>query len=1534
MATVTGTNGSDSLIGTASSDTILSGNGNDYVSAGDGSDYVDAGNGDDIVEGGDGSDTLLGANGKDRVFGGRGNDSLSGGNGTDAVYGGSGDDVIGSADGASTLYTGDNGGDTLYGDGYDSYADYLRGRGHESAQPGNDRIQGGNGDDLIFGDNGDGAVVGGDDIIAGGNGKDTIYGEGGNDTIAGGGGGDMLSGGSGRDTFVYHAVSDSTAAGMDVIAGFERGTDRLDLRPVLGDTGFQWGGLTPTAHGAWYQQAGGNTYVYVDVDGNPATAEMVIRLDGLHDLTKSDFAGYDNHAPAAAADTNAIGEDNHPNPVTGNVLANDSDVDPGNVLAVASPGTYVGQYGTLQINADGSYSYTLDNGNPLVQSLRPGDHVEESFGYSVTDGQALAASTLSIRINGANDVATISASTSEDTAVTEAGGVANATAGDGLASGTLTVSDVDSGEAHFAAVAPESLVGQYGTFTFDSSTGAWTYTPDNGKADSLTAGQQVSDSLLVSSADQTAQQTITVNITGTNDAATITASASEDTVVTEAGGVANATAGDASASGTLTVSDVDSGEAHFAAVAPESLVGQYGTFTFDSSSGAWTYTLANGKADSLTAGQQVSDSLLVSSADQTAQQTITVHITGTNDAATITASTSEDTVVTEAGGVANATAGDASASGTLTVSDVDSGEAHFAAVAPESLVGQYGTFTFDSSSGAWTYTLDNGKADSLTAGQQVSDSLLVSSADQTAQQTITVHITGTNDAATITASTSEDTVVTEAGGVANATAGDASASGTLTVSDVDSGEAHFAAVGPESLVGQYGTFTFDSSSGAWTYTLDNGKADSLTAGQQVSDSLLVSSADQTAQQTITVHITGTNDAATITASASEDMTVTEAGGVANATAGDVSASGTLTVSDVDSGEAHFAAVAPESLVGQYGTFTFDSSSGAWTYTLDNDKADALAAGQQASDSLTVYSADLSASREIKVNIAGTNDTVVNSVPVAQVANEDTPLVFSTATGNALSIADVDGTSHTVTLTASAGTITLNGTAGLQFLAGDGSADGTMTFTGSDAAINAALDGLQFAGDKDYAGGASLQMQTSDGAGTDTDSVAITLNPVNDAPVAAADVVYVSNNTSNILIPVSALLGNDGDVDGMALSITALGGTSGAISNLRFAPDTNNSYILFDSGNTATGSFSYTVSDGAGGTSTATVTVNVSSTNGAATVSLAGQSYQASYLDGGSNSDALTGAAAGDVFIGGAATDTLRGGAGDDVLRGAAGDDTLDGGGGIDMLDLSDASGGLTFALMQGGSTLVNLSSVGLGSDTYSNMEGVIGSRFNDSLAGSGANDVLRGGAGNDTLDGGAGIDLLDFSDATGAISFTLVQGSGVTAVNLGAVSLGTDSYTKMEGVIGSAFNDTISGSAGNDVLRGGAGDDLLAGAAGNDLLVGGAGADTLAGGDGSDIFRVLRSDAASVDTITDFNLAPAASGGDVLDLSDLLSGVGVGSDNAAQFVRLAEVDGNTVVSLDRDGTGTAAAFQDVAVLQGMVGLDLNTLLSNGNIHMV
>lgn len=105
---------------------------------------------------------------------------------------------------------------------------------------------------------------------------------------------------------------------------------------------------------------------------------------------------------------------------------------------------------------------------------------------------------------------------------------------------------------------------------------------------------------------------------------------------------------------------------------------------------------------------------------------------------------------------------------------------------------------------------------------------------------------------------------------------------------------------------------------------------------------------------------------------------------------------------------------------------------------------------------------------------------------------------------------------------------------------------------------------------------------------------------------------------------------------------------------------------------------------------------------------------------------------------------------------------------------------------------------------------------NDTVTGGGLNDIIDGGAGNDTIDGGAGNDLLSFSDATGAINFTLVQSGSDTSVILSSVGLGTDTYRNMEGVIGSDFNDTLTGSSGNDTLNGGAGIDMLNGGAGND----------------------------------------------------------------------------------------------------------------------
>jgi hypothetical protein len=84
----------------------------------------------------------------------------------------------------------------------------------------------------------------------------------------------------------------------------------------------------------------------------------------------------------------------------------------------------------------------------------------------------------------------------------------------------------------------------------------------------------------------------------------------------------------------------------------------------------------------------------------------------------------------------------------------------------------------------------------------------------------------------------------------------------------------------------------------------------------------------------------------------------------------------------------------------------------------------------------------------------------------------------------------------VSLTVQHGKLTLASTAGLTFQVGDGKGDGTMTFRGTIAAINAALDGLTYAPAKGYVGSDSLTITANDlgsGLGTpliDTDVVAI------------------------------------------------------------------------------------------------------------------------------------------------------------------------------------------------------------------------------------------------------------------------------------------------------------------------------------------------------------------------------------------------------------------------------------------------------------
>ena len=121
------------------------------------------------------------------------------------------------------------------------------------------------------------------------------------------------------------------------------------------------------------------------------------------------------------------------------------------------------------------------------------------------------------------------------------------------------------------------------------------------------------------------------------------------------------------------------------------------------------------------------------------------------------------------------------------------------------------------------------------------------------------------------------------------------------------------------------------------------------------------------------------------------------------------------------------------------------------------------------------------SDEASLTVFAVNDAPINTVPGTQNTDQDTTLVFSAGNGNQISISDDAGPadSLTVTLSVTNGTVTLSQTTGLTFINGDGSADATMRFSGTQADINAALDGLSYAPTTSWVGTETLTITTND-----------------------------------------------------------------------------------------------------------------------------------------------------------------------------------------------------------------------------------------------------------------------------------------------------------------------------------------------------------------------------------------------------------------------------------------------------------------------
>ena len=508
-----------------------------------------------------------------------------------------------------------------------------------------------------------------------------------------------------------------------------------------------------------------------------------------------------------------------------------------------------------------------------------------------------------------------------------------------------------------------SKAGPYGTLYVESTTGAYTFVPNNDAINALVAPTTTDFTITVSDGTLSANQPFTIAINGTNDAAVISG-ATNGTAI-EAGSVANTALGALSATGKLTSTDVDDAPNTFAAVStPTESAHGFGTFTM-TKAGVWTYTVNddNSAVQALNVGDKLTDSFTVTTIDGT-PQVVTVTINGANDAAVISGATTGS--VTEDGGTKCDLP---TATGTLTATDVDNAPGFTAVHCPTASDAGYGTFTM-TADGVWIYKLDdsNCAVQALNVGDTLTDTFKVTSLDGTAQL-VTVTIDGTNDAAII-CGTKHGSVI-EAGGAANSISCKPTATGTLTDTDVDNTPNTFTAIDtPKASTDGYGTFTM-TTDGVWTYTLDNTncKVQALNVCDKLTDCFTVTTIDGT-PQVVTITINGANDAAIICGHATGS--VTEAGAC---TYGTPIATGTLTDTDVDNTPNTFTAVcAPKASDAGYGTFTM-TADGVWTYKLDNANCEVQALNDcdTLTDCFKVTTIDGTA-QVVTITINGADDT--------------------------------------------------------------------------------------------------------------------------------------------------------------------------------------------------------------------------------------------------------------------------------------------------------------------------------------------------------------------------------------------------------------------------------------------------------------------------------------------------------------------------------------------------------------------------------
>jgi VCBS repeat-containing protein len=588
------------------------------------------------------------------------------------------------------------------------------------------------------------------------------------------------------------------------------------------------------------------TYSVVDAGGALDAATLNITIQGRNDTPIA------QNDAATAIEAGGVANTTPGSNPTGNVLANDTDVDGnGEALSVATVShgavngvlgsALQGTYGSLILNANGQYSYVLDNSNAAVQALRSAANtLGETFSYSVRDlAGATSTAQLVITIRGSNDNPL---AIDDNATATEAGGTFNGTPGVNPTGNLLSNdSDVDandsktlsgirvgseaSGGALVNVAGSQALTGLYGTLTV-ASDGTYLYQVNNTLAavQALKPGESLVELFTYSQRDRMgASDTgqLTLRVQGAWDAPVAT----DDVAVAVAdngnGNSVNPTRNvlpndsDVDQGDSLHVSGIRIGAEALGAVPLNvnsgtdntngTLVnGLYGTLIIGAD-GNFTYAVDSSNAAVLALGplQLLHETFTYRVTDQGNQNDlaeIRITLRGRNETPVANTDTAD---AIEAGGTDNAQSGfnpggnvianDTDADGDpLQVSAVRTGElsAPGTAGTPGSaLRGQYGDLTLNAD-GNWQYLLDNTLAQVQAlrvSGQNLSEVFTYTLTDiwgASSNAVLRIVIDGRND----TPVALEDSATAlEAGGIANATPGfDAIGNVLDNDSDVDS----------------------------------------------------------------------------------------------------------------------------------------------------------------------------------------------------------------------------------------------------------------------------------------------------------------------------------------------------------------------------------------------------------------------------------------------------------------------------------------------------------------------------------------------------------------------------------------------------------------------------------------------------------------------------------------------------------------------------------------------------------------------------